>query len=302
MRSEMKSKLIITLLVTFFIGIGKAQTTAEAYLALLPPVPGKPCELSTDDINSFTNKMEALIRKIETEIDKRENALNSLVEKKQKKDAAEKRKKSDMTEEDLENLEKMSQAEIMEMMTQPERIEKSKDKKSMISKESMDKRMKEFEKAQKIFQSGEDFESSYKKFQSKYNDLRINYESDLKQQNKEFEAFAISLGPINDGEGSTPADHAKMRQLIEKIRKLGKKLCSDYTTLYESILEEFRSDIERKIPNIRYIEEIQMRDEGLENKDIEPLKAVKTFFRGYIFLADYFFNLDKVVPNWRLWQ
>lgn len=65
------------------------------------------------------------------------------------------------------------------------------------------------------------------------------------------------------------------------------------------MLEDFKGDIKREIPNMRTVEEISMEDRGMKSMDIESFEAVEIFFRQYIYISSYFFVPDEVMPNYK---
>lgn len=294
---KMKTKILIVISVLLSISRVEAQQTPEAYLGLLPPVPSNACESTAAEIKSFRNKMDELINKIDTEIGKRKNELKPTAEAKQRKKGKEILKDLDMSEEDLDQIKNMSAAEKMELAKKL--MAASKDGETLISKEEINRKKKNVETAQNVALSDQNFENCYRRFQQKQNEVYDNYQSDKKLYDEELAEFRKSLEPINDGEGSTEADETKLRQLRDKAIKLGKKLCSDYTGLYGSMLEDFKGDIKREIPNMGKVEEIEMEDQGMKNLDIESLEAVAILFRQYIYIVDYFFIPDQVMPNYQ---
>lgn len=293
----MKTKVFIIFLLLFTIDRLEAQQTPEAYLGLLPPVPSNSCDATQEGIKSFNNKVDKLINNINIEISKRKNELEPIADAKQKKKGKEILKDLNMSEEELDQIENMSAAEKMELAKKL--MAASKDGQTIISKEEIERKKKNVTTMQKIAQSDQNFEFCYRKFQKGQQEISKNYEVDKKQYAKELEEFRKSLGPINDGEGSTEADGVKLKQLREKAIKLGKKLCGDYTNLYSSMLEDFKGDIKREIPNMRTVEEISMEDRGIKSLDIESLEAVEIFFRQYIYISNYFFVPDEVMPNYK---
>ncbi|MEW6193595.1 MAG: hypothetical protein AB1521_00385 [Bacteroidota bacterium] len=293
----MKTKILILLFLLLSIGNIEAQQTPEAYLGLLPPVPSNSCDATREQIKAFTVKMDKLINDIGNEIDKRKNELEPVAEAKQKKKGKEILKDLDMSEDDLDQIEKMSTAEKLKLAKKL--MAASKDGQTIVSKEEIERKKKNSEFILKYAQSDQNFENCYRGFQQKQEEISENYEADKKRNEKELDEFRKSLGPINYGEGSTEADMTKARQLRNKEIQLGKKLCEDYTNLYGSILEDFKGDIKRNIPDMRKVEELSMADSGFESMDIEALEAVEIFFRNYIYIANYFFVPNEVMPNYK---
>jgi hypothetical protein len=285
-------KTSIALLFLFLIMKSYAQSSPEEYLATIPVIPSDICKMTDNEKSNFLDQVYAYSQKLNKDIGelRREARTNAKNKEDQIKTGA--LRNAGFSETDinkLKNQKTMSEADKMEManrmmqqragisMDEAKKLQSmTKAEKDAWAAQYASRRMAEaqanpvanarMEADQRRSKSMVDLLAEQKELSEK---LAAGEQIQLKKYEK-MDAEAAQgkkeldqkCKPLQDEwakipeEGATPAQIARAVKINQEVLEYKKQYCAKYTPLYLQVLSEYKSYVEKVMPDIKRQEDI----------------------------------------------
>jgi hypothetical protein len=285
-------KTSIVLLILFLAFRSYAQSSPEEYMATIPVIPSDLCKLSDNDSSKFLDQVYAYSQKLSNEIGelRREARTNAKNKEDQIKTGA--LRNAGFSETDinkLKNQKTMSEADKMEMANRMMQqragitLEEAKKLQSMTKAEKdawaaqyASRRMAEAQAnpgANARMQADQQRSKSMVDLLAEQKELSEKLAAGEQAQLKKFEKMNAEAAqgkkeldqkckPLQDEwaripeEGATPAQIARAVKINQEVLEYKKQYCDKYTPLYLQYLSEYRSYVEKILPDVKRQEDI----------------------------------------------
>ena len=290
----MKTQFIVPLL--FLLGLSShavSQSTPEAFLGLLPPIPAIDCKVASSQQSQAIEAFQHQISSVEEQL----SEAISVEKQKNKKQAVSQYRKDNATA-----MSHLSEAELLRVTNkqtgQAEKnifIGKSVQGQTGVSMEEMQK-VKSMSKADRQKWANENFSQvmqaeqqtaaktepytgqnasmvqlaeeqgkiaeALQHHKNRLEQIKSSYQITKEQARETLNSKLAQINneyqDVNDGEGSTKQDVEMLRQKTEKIRKAKVEYCTKLTTLYIDYLQNHQNTLKENIlPDLKRQEEIE---------------------------------------------
>lgn len=272
----------------------KSQSTPEAFLGRLPPVPNHVCSTDSAVVNHFNNQVEQIISNLKEEADRisaeRQPALKKAVaaqtglsaseinqlndeniSEEQAKKLANKSlgKQYNLSMEELSKVANMSEEEQQKWAQQyaNQQMQKAqKNPQATLKKQDKNERLFELAKEQKVI--SERMQSIGAKEYKLQQNIELQ-DTTLKQK------LTLKAKPLESQICSgicTPAEVARSKAAEKQLYNLNLQYCEEMSTLEINYISQYLSDLKMLLPDYRRLEEIQNEMSELQNQTSLPMK------------------------------
>jgi hypothetical protein len=268
-----------------------SQGTAFGYLNNSPALPLNICEMKSAEKKAYLDKVDKFSDQLDADIAQRNKEAKELLKQNEdeiRSGAARQAGFSDADIAKMKNSKNMTKAEKDAMIDQMLQKQANISMGEIKNMQNMSEAGKKAWAESYATEAMANAQANPKQFQAEQKKNLSMYELATEQQNLiqkrmageakfdqqldslQKDAF-VAMGPlkeeikpieeerstVNDGEGATSADAARIRALQQQIYNLQDAYCAKFTPRYVAIVQEYRLFVERTIPDINMLEEIQ---------------------------------------------
>ena len=270
------------------------QSTAEAFMALLPPVPNVSCTADTSVISKFSKQIDIFNEAYRNYSEK----INQKAERYQQEEsddmAAAALSKAGISMKEVEKLENMSEAEQEKWAKEYAEKMMAQSMSGNAGKKSDAQKMTNLAQRQKALI--DEIEVMKRVLVSRAKDVEVADTLETRKLKKALAILAESVKDVNTGEGSTPADARRWDAYTKACHNEQINYCGKMTPLWINYVESHLSFTKKVIPMLREIAQTESEIFRLQFNKLPPVVDSETYAIKAV--NDYAQILDQSYDFW----
>lgn len=270
------------------------QSTAEAFMALLPPVPNVSCTADTSVIAKFSKQIDVFSKAFRNYSEK----LSQKGEEYQQDDADEMAaaalSKAGISMKEVEKLENMSEAEQEKWAKEYAEKMMAQSMSGNAGKNSNAQKMTSLAQRQKALV--DEMEVMKGVIASRAKDIEIADTLETRKLNKALAILAESVKDVTHGEGATAADARRWEAYTKACHSEQVKYCGNMSPLWINYVESHLSFTKKMIPMLREVAQIEAEIFRLQFNKQPPVVDNETYAIKAV--EDYSYILARSYDFW----
>jgi len=270
------------------------QSTAEAFMALLPPVPNVSCTADTSVIAKFSKQIDVFSKAFRNYSEK----LSQKGEEYQQEDADKMAEaalsKAGISMQEAEKLSNMSEAEQEKWAKEYAEKMMAKSMAGNSGKNSDAQKMTNLAQRQKALV--DEMEVMRGVIASRAKDVEIADTLETRKLNKALAILAESVKDVTHGEGATAADARRWEAYTKACHNEQINYCGNMSPLWINYVESHLSFTKKLIPMLREVAQIEAEIFKIQFNKLPPVVDNETY--AIIAVEDYSYILARSYDFW----